>query len=201
MLKMIKGVKINCANELNEEYMINGTDFIANINADKIFKIINDFIELQEEPLFLIFEVPTNKENENIKGNVIEQAHKDVYYLDNISISSVKEILKIFGSLFINDGISQIGVGNHTTNAEIMKNKYNVITIFSGKDEPTKYKELLNNNNIKQVDKLLTAWDFFTKQNPGECNRVDEDGKSIYDVIDTLIKEKGLYLAERRNDW
>ncbi|MBE6139310.1 MAG: hypothetical protein E7174_02235 [Firmicutes bacterium] len=200
MLKMIKGVKIHCANKLNEEYMIDGNSIIANINADKISKIINDFVDIQKEPLFLILEIPTNKKNENIKDDIINQTHKDVYYLDNMSISYVKEILNKFGKLFINDGIAQIGVGNHITNAEIMTSKYNVITLFSGKDKLEKYKELLEHNNIKQVDKLVTAWDFFTKENPGECNSIDEDGKSTYDYIDILTKEDGLYFAERRED-
>lgn len=200
MLKIIKGVKINDANKLNEEYVINKNGFIANINADKTLKIINDFVDIQKEPLFLILEVPSNKENENIKNNIIEQTHKDVYYLDNMSNPFAKEILKLFGNLFINDGMSQIGIGNHITNAEIMTDKYNVITIFNGKDKPKKYKELLNNNDIKQVNNLVTAWDFFTESNYGECNRIDEDGKSVYDVIDVLIKEAGLYFVERRKD-
>lgn len=163
MLKMIKGVKINDADKLNEEYAFKENSFIANINADKILKIINEFVDMQEEPLFLILEVPTSKDNEYIKGNIINQTHKDVYYLDNMSIPFVKELLKSFGKLFVNDGMSQIGVGNHITNAEIIKGKYNVVTIFKGKDNLDKYQKLLENNNIKKVEELVTAWNFFTQ--------------------------------------
>ncbi len=198
MLKMIKGVKINDADKLNEEYTVNENSLVANINADKILKIINDFVDMQKEPLFLILEVPTSEENEKIKGNIIKQIHKDVYYLDNMSITLAKELLKVFGNLFVNDGMAQIGVGNHVTNAEIMTGKYNVVTIFYGKDDSKKYNELLNNNGIKKVDELVTAWNFFNESNPGECNRIDEDGKSVYDAIKVLTKETGLYLAERR---
>ena len=200
MLKMIKGVKINDADKLNEEYTIDENSLIANINADKILKIINQFVDMQKEPLFLILEVPTSQDNEEVKGNVIEQTHKDVYYLDNMSIPFVKKLLTVFGNLFVNDGMSQIGVGNHVTNAEIMTDKYNVVTIFNGKDEQTRYIELLNNNGIKKVDELVTAWNFFNELNPGECNRIDEDGKSVYDAIEVLTKEAGLYFAERRED-
>lgn len=200
MLKMIKGVKIKDADKLNEEYTIDENSLIANINADKILKIINQFVDMQKEPLFLILEVPTSQNNEEVKGNVIEQTHKDVYYLDNMSIPFVKELLTVFGNLFVNDGMSQIGVGNHVTNAEIMTDKYNVVTIFNGKDEQTRYIELLNNNGIKKVDELVTAWNFFNESNPGECNRIDEDGKSVYDAIEVLTKEAGLYFAERRED-
>lgn len=198
MLKMIKGAKVNDADKLSEEYMLGNNNIVANINADKILKIINDFVDMQKEPLFLILEVPTNSDNENIQGNMIEQLHKDVYYLDNMSNTSIKELLKVFGNLFINDGTSQIGVGNHVTNTEIMTDKYNIITIFNDKDDINKYKSLLENNNIKQVDKLITAWDFFTESNPGESSRIDEDGKSVYDAIEILTKETDLYFAERR---
>lgn len=200
MLKMIKGVKINDADKLNEEYTIKENGFIANINVDKILKIINEFVDMQEEPLFLILEVPTSKDNEYIKGNIIQQTHKDVYYLDNMSIPFVKKLLKSFGKLFVNDGMSQIGVGNHVTNAEIIKGKYNVVTIFKGKDDLDKYQKLLENNNIKKVEELVTAWNFFTQSNPGECNLIEEDGKSVYDAIDILTKEAGLYFAERREN-
>ena len=71
MLKMIKGVKINDADKLNEEYTIDENSLIANINADKTLKIINQFVDMQKEPLFLILEVPTSQDNEEVKGNII----------------------------------------------------------------------------------------------------------------------------------
>ena len=89
---MIKGARINNADILNEEYMISDNWIIANINADRILKVINEFVDMQKDPLFLIIEVPTNIDNEKIKDNGIYQIHKDVYYLDNISISYAKEL-------------------------------------------------------------------------------------------------------------
>ena len=192
---MIKGAIINNADILNEEYMI-----IANINADKILKVINEFVDMQKKPLFLIIEVPTNIDNEKIKDNGIYQIHKDVYYLDNISISYAKELLRAFGNLFINDGMAQIGIGNHSTGAEIITDKYNVVLVYNGRDDVEKYIDLLNMNKIKQVETLITARDYFTESNPGECNCITEDGKTVYDVIDILIKDAGLYFAERRVD-
>lgn len=180
--------------------MISDNWIIANINADKILKVINEFVDMQKEPLFLIIEVPTNIDNEKIKDNGIYQIHKDVYYLDNISISYAKELLRAFGNLFINDGMVQIGIGNHSTGAEIITDKYNVVLVYNGRDDVEKYIDLLNMNKIKQVETLITARDYFTESNPGECNCITEDGKTVYDVIDILIKDAGLYFAERRVD-
>lgn len=197
---MIKGARINNADILNEEYMISDNWIIANINADKILKVINEFVDIQKDPLFLIIEVPTNIDNEKIKDNGIYQIHKDVYYLDNISISYAKELLRAFGNLFINDGMAQIGIGNHSTGAEIITDKYNVVLVYNGRDDVEKYIDLLNMNKVKQVETLITARNYFTESNPGECNFITEDGKTVYDVIDILIKDAGLYFAERRVD-
>lgn len=200
MLKMIKGVKINDSNSLNEEYMVEDNHLIANINADKILNIINDFIDIQQEPLFLIIEVPTNEKDENIEDNIIKEPHKDIYYIDNISKSFAKELLKIFGNLFINDGLAQIGIGNHISNAEIMTDKYNVINIFYGKDIALEYEKLMEKHKIKKVKKLVTAWDFFNDSNSGESYHIDENGKTVYDAIEVLMKEAGLYFAQRIED-
>ena len=200
MLKMIKGVKINDSDNLNEEYMVAGNHLIANINVDKILNIINDFIDIQQDPLFLIIEAPTNEKDENIEDNIIKEPHKDVYYIDNISKSFAKELLKIFGNLFINDGLAQIGIGNHISNAEIMTDKYNVINIFYGKDIALKYEKLMEKHKIKKVKKLVTAWDFFNDSNSGESYHIDENGKTVYDAIEVLMKEAGLYFAQRIED-
>lgn len=196
MLKMIKGVNINCADKLKEEYEIRKNYLLANINEDKILKIINDFIELQKESLFLILEVPSNLKNE--KNN--NRFHKDVYYIDNMSKKYAKEILSSIGSLFVNDGAGQIGIGNHITKAEIMTDKYNVITIFKGNDDLLKYEKLLTNNKIHKTNKLLTAWDFFNENNPGISALIEDEGKTIYDVVENLKQKSNLYFAEQRED-
>ena len=117
-----------------------------------------------------------------------------------MSKTFAKELLKTFGNLFINDGLSQIGVGNQVNNAEIMTDKYNVVNIYNGEDRIEKYETIMEKNKIKRVESLMTAWDLFNDNNPGECSSVDEDGKSVYDAIEFLSKEFGLYFAERRVD-
>ena len=110
MLKMVKGSIIQDAYKLNEEYEVRKEGIIANINEDKISKVIDDFIEIQEGYLFLIIEVPTSAENEDRKGEAI---HKDVYYKDGMTKEEIRKIFDQYGDLFIQDGMTQIGVGNH----------------------------------------------------------------------------------------
>ena len=198
MLKMIKGAIISNADELNEGYEINDGSILANVDADKISKVFNDFLDVQKDPLFLIIEVPTSQDNEEARGEIVESLHKDVYYLDNIPVEHAKQLFEMLGEVFIDDGLSQIGFGNHVTQAEIMTQKYNVVSIYPGKDNIKKYEEIMEKNEINKVEKLKMASDYFSETNPGKSVRVDVNGKSTYDVVKFLVKEAGMYMAERR---
>lgn len=110
MLKMVKGSIIQDAYKLNEEFEVRKEGIIANVNEDKISKVIDDFIEIQEGYLFLIMEVPTDSWNEDKNSHTF---HKDVYYKDGMTKEEIREIFNQYGDLFIQDGIAQIGVGNH----------------------------------------------------------------------------------------
>jgi len=197
MLKMVKGSIIQDAYKLNEEYEVRKEGIIANINEDKISKVIDDFIEIQEGYLFLIIEVPTSAENEDKNSHTF---HKDVYYKDGMTKEEIRKIFDQYGDLFIQDGMAQIGVGNHESKEEIMKKKYNVIYVYAEKNEKNKYEEMFLKNKIRKTNNITTAWDYFTKENYGESQIVEKDGKTVYDIVEILKKENGLYFAERRED-
>ena len=79
----------------------------------------------------------------------------------------------------------------------MMLGKYNVITIFS--QTPENYIKLLEKNELKRVDKLVTAWDTFTQDNPGKSERITTDGKDIFDIPE-MFADWGMYFAEQRED-
>ena len=54
-------------------------------------------------------------------------------------------------------------------------------------------------HEIEKADHLLTAWDTFTNDTPGQSERYDYKGKSVYDLPEEL-KEWGIYLAETRTE-
>lgn len=197
MLKMIRGVKIKDANKLNEGFEVSDKLIISNVNSDKILKMLRAFIDIQDDQLFLIIEVPANIKNENLSNH---KFHRDIYYTNKITKDAIREIFSSFGELFINDGLAQIGIGNYVTHAEIMTYKYNVVSVYAGDENIKKYENMFISNKFKKTDKLLTAWDYFTSTNPGESFSIKENGKTVYDVINILKETKGLYFSRRSEE-
>ena len=198
MLKFRKGCNVPYPERINEEYELNDNYIIANINADKIENFLLDFIKVHNEPLFFILEIPSKQYDETeIKPGIVDSFHKDVYYIDGCTQEQAFTILSRIGKLLINDGLSSFGFGCHISHDEIMVGRYNVITIYS--INPNSYIELLEKTELKRVDKLITAWDTFTENNPGKSERIETDGKDIFD-IPQMFADWGMYLAEQRED-
>lgn len=203
MFNLIKGAKVNENIALKEEYEINGNWIYANISAENIRRIINQFIEIENTELFCLFiEIPANMTDENVIRKtedgycVTEKMHKDIYYLDDISAKDLNELLNVFEDILINDGLSSFGVLSQKGN-EIGKYKYNVMGAYSDGEDLTPIIEAFYNVKIPRTDKLVTAWDYFSQDNPGESELYKKDGKTIYDVVETL-KEVGMYKYEQR---
>lgn len=200
MLKMITGAHISTPERLTPSYMLSDGYLTANINADDILPLINSFIDLHEGPFFLILETPSSLQDESPddKGN-IEQLHKDVYYLDGMSAPFIHEILSIVGPVLVGDGLTQVGVGVHNCNAEIMTKKYNVVSIFLGSSSAEPYQGLMLRYSIPQLPTITTAWSLFSPSSPGESVAIELEGHTAADAIDVL-KSIGLYFAEQREE-
>lgn len=200
MLKMIPGAHVPTPELLIPSYMLSDGYLTANVNAEDILPMINSFIDLHEGPFFLILEAPSSLQDESPddKGN-IEQFHKDVYYLDGMSAPFIHEILSIVGPVLVGDGLTQVGVGVHNDNAEIMTEKYNVVSIFLGPNSAEPYQDLMRRYSIPQLPSITTAWSTFSQSSPGESIAIELEGHTAKDAIETL-KGIGLYLAERREE-
>lgn len=205
MFNLIKGAKVNENIALKEEYEINGNWIYANISAENIRRIINQFIEIENTELFCLFiEIPANMTDENVIRKtedgycVTEKMHKDIYYLDDISAKDLNELLNVFEDILINDGLSSFGVLSQKGN-EIGKYKYNVMGAYSDGEDLSPIIEAFYKVKIPRTDKLVTAWDYFSQDNPGESELYKKDGKTIYDVVETL-KEVGMYKYEQREE-
>ena len=196
MLKMKKGCTVPFPEKLSEGYEVQENSIVANVGIDKIEKIIHNFIVMHDEPLFFILEIPTNLNNEEITENGnINTLHKDVYYIDGCSKDEALTILNRARDILINDGISSFGFGGHESGDEIMFGKYNVMTIFS--HNIAVFGPFLEEHGISRSDDLITAWNTFSPEHPGNSVRYELNGTTVFDIPE-MFKEWGIYLAEQR---
>jgi len=193
-----QGSKVPFPEKIVEAYAYSAPNYRANVGADKLKELLCRFILLQEEKLFFILEMPTSRQDELKLGNgKIETLHKDVYGIGYCTVEKSLKLLDMLAELLIHDGMSAFGFGCHESHDEIMVEKYNVVRIHvrSGKA----YERLFEELEIPQVDELVTAWDTFTYDHPGESERVDTNGKSVYDIPE-MLRDWDIRLLDRVND-
>ena len=193
MLELKECCKVPFPEKLTEAYEIGKDAIFANVNASRALKMMARFIELHEEPLFLILEIPAQKE-ENDKANDILN---DIYYLDGCNREEALDILDAVGDFLVKDGLNTFGFAGHNSHEEILFGKYNVMTIYTRK--PKAYRAFFAEFSIPQTDELITAWETFDPEHPGESTRYEKDGKTIYDIPEAY-REYGMYLAEKRSE-
>ncbi|MDE6745351.1 MAG: hypothetical protein K2J72_01795 [Oscillospiraceae bacterium] len=199
MLKMTEGCTVPKADMLSEQYEILENKIIANVNADKIEAVIRDYILMHDKPMFFFLEFPTNqRDEEKLRKNDTDPRHIDVYYIDGLNTEQALDIFSKYRYLLINDGMSRFGFGVHGQATEIMRDKYNMISLLA--DNVEKYTDIFNSHNIPRCENLVTAWNTFSYEFPGECNRMTVDGKTVYDLPEEL-KDFGIYFAERREEY
>lgn len=191
---MRAGCAVPFPEKLFEAYMLDENRIYANVSADKLEDLMTGFIKMHDEPLFFILELPTNANNEHDISNV---QHNDVYYIDALDNKQAENVLETAGELLFADGLAMFGFGCHESGDEIMSVKYNEIIVFSNEIE--KYFAFFAEHDIPRTEKLVTAWDTFSYDNPGKCFTVNINGRIVYDIPE-MFKDRGIYLAERRID-
>lgn len=197
-LKLKAGAKIPFPDKVFEEYETGENWILANVGVDKIEEVMQHFILMHDEPLFFILELPAKCDEETeIEPGIVEKLHKNVYYIDGCSQDDALLIMLRVGNLIFNDGLSAFGYGCHESHDEIMFGKYNVLKIYSENIE--EYKDFFEEHDIERTDNLITAWDTFSADNPGESDLYEINGRSVYDIPQQL-KKWGMYLAEQREE-
>lgn len=183
--KLIAGIEVELSDKIKSAYTENEDGFEAVVSAEKISQLVNSFTALLDEPVFFFLELPKNAD-ENDEGY-------DVYYLDNCTIPVAKAIMKRYGELLVQDGISRFGFGSHSSNEEVYVMNYQQICIYS--PEKTRARALLGDLGIEKTDKLHTMWEGFSEDTPGICMRVDVNGENVFDIPENL-KSEGMYKAK-----
>ena len=125
MLNLGKGYKIYEPEKLSETYEVsNEVSIMANVGVEKVVDVFQHFIAMHDEPLFFILELPVTCDREAlIAPGVVEETHKDVYYIDGCTQEECLVLLEKYGKLLVNDGMNRFGFGCHESGDEIMLDK------------------------------------------------------------------------------
>jgi len=192
MLYFKKGCKVPFPERISEGYEETSYGYIANISTEKILDVVKAFISIQKGSVFFFLELPTNISDEPEPEKYL---HQDVYYMDNLSHDEAFSFLDSTGELLTNDGLCTFGFGSQENGDEIMVGKYNVVSFRC--DKNASYINLFRNNNIEYTPGLITAWDTFSEDNPGICEKIEINGKTVFSIPKAFEKH-GMYFAERR---
>ena len=199
MIELKPCCKIPYPERLYEQYQIHEGVVYANVNASKILDMMRDFTMSHEEPLFFVLELPCKEEDEITQSKVLYNANDDydVYFIDGLNAKQACHILDCLGDFLVKDGMNTFGIGGHESHEEILFGKYNVTTLFSENTE--KYRDFFEKHGIVPTDELVSAWDTFDEQHPGECRLYvsPKTGKTIYD-IPKEYESCGMYRYESR---
>lgn len=188
MLEMKSFCRVPFPEKLCEGYEICEDSVYANVNASKVTGMMERFIKEADGPVFFILEIPTDAENQP-EGNFCS----DVYYIDGLDGESALRLLSETGELLVNDGMNKFGFGVHSNGEEILFGKYNVMSVYA--KDTRKYERFFEDFGINKTRELITAWDTFDSEHPGDSFCCEQ----IYD-IPKKFREYGMYFAERRYD-
>lgn len=146
-------------------------------SAVKMKALAESFIDKISEPMFFFLELP--KEDDALKY--------DVYYLE-CTKPVAKAVLKRYGELLINDGVSRFGFGSHKNDEEIYFSSLQTVYIYTKRVD--EFERVLKDIGISN-DKKLSAADKFDPEND-DITLVEIDGETVFDIADNL-KDAGLY--------
>ena len=206
MFHWIDGVRLPAGAAVQECYWVDGDWVRANVSAEHILPLMRRFVEreaAEADGFCLFLETPVNIRDEPPAVGLTEDgfeireapSHVDVYYLDAVPRRYLESIFDKFGDYLVHDGLSHFGVLARS-GREVGKYKYNVVEACA-RDGTAPLRALFEEAGIPESGQLVTAWDFFSYDAPGECERFVKDGHDIYDVVEAL-KTVGLYRAEQR---
>lgn len=177
------------------------TVFTINVSRENLEPILLGLVQLIAVPGFFVLEMPSHQiAEQQLRESNEDPFHKDVYYLDGQEIEGFKQLWADARDLLLDDGMVAFGFGSHPNCTdgqydEVFVGKYKILTIYS--NNPDKFSQLLAELDIHQVEELRTVWDNFSQENPGIAERIEINGKDIYDLAESL-KKHGLYFKEHR---
>lgn len=193
MFQTAPGVTIPFPDKIQEQFQVyEGKSIYANISFEKLKPILTEFYHNLPEPLFFVLQLPLSiHEERKLKDS--NTFHQEVCYLDGQTKSQIDDIIEKYGQILLEDGMSQFAVASHVNNEEIFIQKYKLTAFYSS--SPRRFNPFLQRYGLTETDNLITVWNTFSQETPGECRRVSINGFDVYDVAEQL-KKQGLYRAK-----
>lgn len=193
MFQTAPGVTIPFPDKIQEQFQVyEGKSIYANISFEKLKPILTEFYHNLPEPLFFVLQLPLSiHEERKLKDS--NTFHQEVCYLDGQTKSQIDDIIEKYGQILLEDGMSQFAVASHVNNEEIFIQKYKLTAFYSS--SPRRFIPFLQRYGLTETDNLITVWNTFSQETPGECRRVSINGFDVYDVAEQL-KKQGMYRAK-----
>lgn len=178
---LCQGVSVNGADNLHSCYKKDESGISGLLSCDVMAECAVKFIKIIPEPVFFFLELPQSDSNDY-----------DTYYLDNCTRDVALAIMKRYGDLLVNDGLSRFGFGSHKTDEEIYFTDYQEFMIYSPQKD--KLKKLMAELGAEFTDDVHSIWDLISEDNEGSLSAVEAEGETVFDIPDNLGSE-GMYKA------
>lgn len=199
--KLPEGIEVANLSGIFEAYSVKRMPdghyvFTLNVSAENIATVFCRLAAEVNEPAFLLFEMPTHRDiEEQLRKSDTDPFHRDIYYFDGLVWDNAKGIFDQYQYLLYNDGEVNFGLGSHEGHDEVFVAAYKIFHIYA--DDPRKYHEALKELGFEEVPQVKTVWENFSEQAPGRRLVLKNADPTIWQMVEQL-KDRGLYLAERR---
>ncbi len=194
--KIIEGLNIADISGVKTSYsIINASEINCVLSAERIKSIVKKAVKLIKKPYFFI-EVPcTDAQETELSKHGDSGTHMQIYNLE-VTHDVADAILKRYGDLLINDGLTNFGFCSLETETEIYVMPFQNIMLYN-KNDTSGFEKLLKESNIPKVkpEEFITIDSLLSNSNPADRVLVELNGETVFDVIENLT-EVGLTLYE-----
>lgn len=179
---LCQGISVNGTEDLFSQYKKTENGLTGILSREDIIPVAEAFVGSYKEPVFFFLELPKDSGEEY-----------DVYYLDNCTTEVAKAIIKRYGQLLTDDGVSKFGFGSHADDEEIYFQEYQEFSVYSR--SINRAETIMKKLGIKSTDNVDSMWDLFSDENPGCLSMVELDGETVFD-IPLNLESVGMYKFE-----
>lgn len=176
---LCQGVSLRSTQDVKPAFLVQGNDLRGVLSAQQIIPVAEAFIEYVTEPVFFFVELAAQVQEEF-----------ETYYLDNCTKEVAMAVLKSYGELLANDGLSRFGFGSNSTDEELYFEDYQGFSAFV--KDPEGFAKRLEKLGVQRRKSVKTLWDVLSDDNVGCLSAVELDGETVFD-IPVLLKEAGMY--------